>query len=146
MSPSKSSCSGVSELISSTLLILITLALGTIIITSISNYSYNVNTLFRSDIERRSVDLMKSLDLIMVSGSKSANKIKLVISNGVVELKVMAIYVDDVPVGGLDLVLAPLDIKVVEFEPPIKLFEDSMFRVKVVYEGGEKVSYGYVYE
>lgn len=142
----KSSCSGVSELISSVLLLLITLALGAIVITSISNYSYNINMLLSSDVEKRGIDLMKSLDIVIASGSKSANKIRLVISNGIVELKIIAIYVNDVPVEGFSLTLAPLDIRIVEFEPPIKLVENSILRVKVVYEGGEKVSYGYVYE
>lgn len=136
---------GVSELISSLLTILITLALGTAVLISISNYSYSINTLFKSDIEVRQANLMKSLDLIIASASKSTNEVRLVISNGVVRLNILAIYVNDVPVEGLSLTLEPLDIKVVEFKSPVKLLEGSIFRVKVIFDGGEEVIYGYTY-
>lgn len=136
---------GVSELISSLLTILITLALGAAVLISINNYSNDINTLFKSDIEGRQTSLMKSLDLIIASANKSTNEVRLVISNGVIRLKILAIYVNDVPVEGLSLTLEPLDIKVVEFKSPVKLLEGSIFRVKVVFDGGEEVIYGYTY-
>ncbi len=137
---------GVSELISSLLVLFITLALGAVVVVMIDNYSYNVSTLFKSDVERKAADLMKSLDVVMASGSGSTNEVRLVVSNGVVKLRVIAVYVDDVPVEGVDLVLDPLDIRVVDLKSPVKLAAGHVFKVKVVYEGGEVVAYGYTYE
>ncbi|MEM1982685.1 MAG: hypothetical protein QXZ63_03370 [Sulfolobales archaeon] len=136
---------GVSELVSSLIVLLITIALGSIVIISINNYSYDVATLFKSDIERKATDSVRSLDLVMTSGSKSANTIKLVISNGIVRTRIIAVYVNDVPIQDLAITLEPLEIIVLEFRSPVELSEGNVFRVKVVYEGGEGTIYGYTY-
>ncbi|MEM0454160.1 MAG: hypothetical protein QXO98_05855 [Sulfolobales archaeon] len=136
---------GVSELVSSLIVLLITIALGSIVIISINNYSYDVATLFKSDIERKATDSVRSLDLVMTSGSKSANTIKLVISNGIVRTRIIAVYVNDVPIQDLAVTLEPLEIIVLEFRSPVELSEGNVFRVKVVYEGGEGTIYGYTY-
>lgn len=136
---------GVSELVSSLIVLLITIALGSIVIISINNYSYDVATLFKSDIERKATDSVRSLDLVMTSGSKSANTIKLVISNGIVRTRIIAVYVNDVPIQDLAVTLEPLEIIVLEFRSPVELSEGNVFRVKVVYEGSEGTIYGYTY-
>lgn len=136
---------GVSELVSSLIVLLITIALGSIVIISINNYSYDVATLFKSDIERKATDSVRSLDLVMTSGSKSANTIKLVISNGIVRTRIIAVYVNDVPIQDLAITLEPLEIIVLEFRSPVELSEGNVFRVKVVYEGSEGTIYGYTY-
>lgn len=132
-------------MVASLMVLLITMALGSLVIITINNYSYGVSTLFKSDVERKATEAVKSLDLIMVSGSKSSNTIKLVVCNGVVKLEIVSIYVDNVPVGGSSITLEPLEIRVLEFKSPIKLSEGMVFQVKVVYEGGERVIYGYTY-
>ena len=137
---------GVSELISTLLMLLITLAIGTFIIGYISDVSDRLYTLIKSDVERRSVELIKSLDIVFAIGSATNNEVKLALANGITELKILTVYINEVPVENSSITLEPLEIRVVILKAPIQLLKNSVFKVKVVYEGGEGVIYGYVYE
>ncbi len=137
---------GVSELISTLLMLLITLAIGTFIIGYISDVSDRLYTLIKSDVERRSVELIKSLDIVFAIGSATNNEVKLALANGITELKILTVYINEVPVENSSITLEPLEIRVVILKAPIQLLKNSVFKVKVVHEGGEGVIYGYVYE
>ena len=137
---------GVSELISTLLMLLITLAIGTFIIGYISDVSDRLYKLIKSDVERRSVELIKSLDIVFAIGSATNNEVKLALANGITELKILTVYINEVPVENSSITLEPLEIRVVILKAPIQLLKNSVFKVKVVHEGGEGVIYGYVYE
>ncbi|MCC6022496.1 MAG: hypothetical protein LM560_05210 [Desulfurococcaceae archaeon] len=137
---------GVSELISALLMLLITLAIGAFIISYISDVSDRLYTLIKSDVERRNVELIKSLDVVFATGNSTNNEVKLALANGITELKVLIIYINDVPAENSSITLEPLEIRVVTLKSPIQLPRNSVFKVKVVYEGGEEVIYGYAYE
>jgi archaellum component FlaG (FlaF/FlaG flagellin family) len=137
---------GVSELISALLMLLITLAIGAFVVSYISDVSDRLYTLIKSDVERRYVELIKSLDVVFAIGNATNNEVKLALANGIIELKVLIIYINDVPAENSSITLEPLEIRVVTLKSPIQLPRSSVFKVKVVYEGGEEVIYGYVYE
>jgi archaellum component FlaG (FlaF/FlaG flagellin family) len=137
---------GVSELISTLLMLLITLAVGAFIIGYINDVSDRLCTLIRSDVERMRVELIKSLDIVFAIGSSTNNEVKLALANGITELKILTVYINEVPVENSSITLEPLEIRVVILKAPIQLLKNSVFKVKVVYEGGEEVIYGYVYE
>lgn len=137
---------GVSELIASLMTLLITISLGSIILYIINEYSSNYQTLLKSMLEGEYSNRVKSVDAIMAIGNETSNEVLLIIANGKVELRITALYINDILVENTSLTLKPLDITIVKVKSPIKLRSGDIFIAKVIHEGGEEVIYGYTYK
>ncbi len=137
---------GVSELIASLMTLLITILLGSVVLYVVNEYSNNYQMLLKSMLEDKYSSRIKSADVVMAIGNETSNKVLLIIANGKAELKVTALYINNVLVENVSLTLKPLDITVVEVKSPIKLRSGDIFITKVIHEGGEEVIYGYTYK
>lgn len=136
---------GVSELVASLMTLLITISLGSLVLYLINEYVNGVQVMLRSKLEELRVDSLKSLDIIIAIGNESTNKVSVIVASGKLEVRILAIYVNDVLVESSIYVIKPLEIAVLQVKSPITLRYGETFIVKIVHEGGEEVVHGFTY-
>lgn len=136
---------GVSELVASLMTLLITISLGSLVLYLINEYINNAQVMLKSRLEELKIASLKSLDVVIATGNESSNEVLLVVASGKLEVKILAIYVNEVLVEGSTYTIKPLEITVLQVKSPVTLRHGESFVVKVVYEGGEEVIHGFTY-
>lgn len=137
---------GISELVASLMTLLITISLGSLILYVINDYINSVQVTLRYRLEELRMLSLRSLDLIMAVGNETTNEVTIVVASGRVEVRILAVYINEVLIRNSTYFIRPLEIVVVRARSPVALRSGEPFIVKVVHEGGKEVGYGFTYK
>jgi len=136
--------SGISEIVASLITLLITIAVGSYIVYMVGSYADIIQSTLRADVESEYLSSVKSLDLVFAVGKVSSNEVSLVIANGLLQSRILSIYINETLAYNYSITINPLEVASLTIKSPINLSKGSIFIAKVIYDGGERVIYGYI--
>lgn len=142
----KSNRRGVSEIVSAMLLLVIAVAVGSVLYVQIYLTAMQHQMQMLQRAVRADLTVKQQLEVLLVVGDSSSNKVKVVVATSSYPVQLFSIYVNGTLAASYrDRYIPALTLEVIDVESPITLVSGSQVLVRIVHGGGTCEAYGEVH-